>query len=283
MQETAGLQRIVVLYPLLFLRRKRPVFNAFRGIFRAEDIQISGLIGQKLRLGSIQLFQQVSPVRTHTEKIIGSAEDRNDLRVFLTIGAVPLHSEHIDLMVFEILPESVIILIGHHFRIDGMAVQKVPEQADSGSVQNADPPVLQRGRIRSDLRVRIMPEQAAGFVPHGRNRISDRFGAVLCPCQTRHKIDLALCQVFIKVGEAAVHILILPARVLCQPEIIFVGISPSGRALRCRLLEPLLLVVPDPHRLALIFLRKNRNRESGRGQNSRTQGQGCPPEKKNLP
>ena len=122
MQETAGLQGIVLLYPLFLLRRERPVFDAFRGIFSAEYIQTGGLIGQKLRLGRVQLIKQISPVGTHAEIVIGSAENRDDLSVFLAVGAVPLHSKYIDVMLLEILPETVIILIGLHFRIDGMAV-----------------------------------------------------------------------------------------------------------------------------------------------------------------
>ena len=138
---------------------------------------------------------------------------------------------------------------------------------------DADPPAVLRARIlRQNLAVVRRDEEIVFLRAHGQRGIEHVFGALLGVRDIAHEIDFALLQHLEQVRPASADVLIGPARIAGQLDLVFIGIAAAPAALVQRVVGR---VVPaDPDDLpVLLCLRRSRHKKDRR--KNKAQQKGC--------
>ena len=159
------------------------------------------------------------------------------------VGSVALRHKDVKHIGVEGLEELLVIGIGDDLCRDPVFVEKLLQNIDHRAVQHADLLPAQRGRIRRDVRFRVLLDQIVGFGAHDRVGIADQPDSLLPPREPGQQIYFAVQKHLIQVPVSAVHVFVFPSRVLGELAVILVGVPRLHRALFRAFLEDLVLVI----------------------------------------
>ena len=179
--------------------------------------------------------------------VIGGSKGKQRFGVITPIRAVTFCCQNIDLVRVKGTEQPRMLRENHHVRLNAILGQELVQYAAHGAVQYADALSVESGRISRDFRICIVFNQIIGFAAHDSVRISDNIFPFFSVSQTCKQINLPIQKHLIQIAESAVDIFILPACILGDLLIVFIGIPGFHQAFARPFLKDFIFIIAHTH------------------------------------